>query len=140
MSEPLSVTVISTDQKMGYRAVTRDNEEIAIDYIPPYGEGNGYMPLELFLISLSACSSSSVALLLRKMRKTVTSIQVSANGTRREQHPTSFSHIELSFTIESPDAINEDVDKAIKASEDTICPVWAMIKGNVEVSTTYEIK
>jgi putative redox protein len=33
----------------------------------------------------------------------------------------------------SPDAADADVQKAIRMSEESLCPVWAMLKGSVEI-------
>jgi putative redox protein len=94
----LEVTVNSTDQKLGYIGALRSHPAVPIDYIPPLGDGQGYTPLELLLMSLAACSGGTVGLLLRKMGRTVTGVKVCAKGTRRNQHPTSFRNIHLEFT------------------------------------------
>jgi len=139
MANDLEVTVSSTDQKLGYIGALRDLPSIAMDYIPPLGDGKGYMPLELLLMSLAACSGGTVGLLLRKMGKGVSSIKVKAKGSRRETHPTSFQKIHLEFVLSSEDANDEDIQKAIKHAEDSVCPVWAMLKGNVEIISDYQI-
>ncbi len=139
MLAPLEVTVNSTDQKLGYTGSLRSHPAVPIDYIPPLGAGQGYTPLELLLMSLAACSGGTIGLLLRKAGKTVTGIKVCAKGTRREQHPTSFRNIHLEFTVSSDDAKDADMQKALRIAEDSICPVWAMVKGNAEISTEYRI-
>ena len=114
MADQLEVTVHSTNQKLGYTASLRDLPPIAMDYIPPFGDYQGYLPLELLLMSLSSCAGGTIGLLLRKMGKTVTAIKVNAKGTRREQHPTCFKTIQLEFTVNSSDAKDGDLQKAIK--------------------------
>jgi putative redox protein len=32
-----------------------------------------------------------------------------------------------------------DIEKAIQLAEDSVCPVWQMVKNNVEVTTEYKI-
>ena len=32
-----------------------------------------------------------------------------------------------------------DIQKAIQLAEDSVCPVWQMVKNNVEVTTEYKI-
>lgn len=139
MMAPLEVTVQSTNQRLGYTAALRSHPPIPIDYIPPLGDGQGYTPLEMLLISLGACSGGTIGLLLRKMGKTVSAIAVNAKGTRREQHPTSFQKIHLEFTVTTADASDADVQKALKLAEESVCPVWAMVKGNAEITTEYKI-
>ncbi len=97
------------------------------------------MPLELVLMSLGTCSGSSVAALLRRMGRTVSALDVHASGVRREQHPTSFESIMLRFALTSPDVEEEDMRKAIQLSEESICPVWDMLKGRVIITTGFDI-
>ena len=139
MIAPLEVTVHSTNQKLGYTGGLRDHPPIPIDYIPPFGDGQGYTPLEMLLMSLAACSGGTIGLLLRKMGRTVSGITVNAKGTRRQQHPTSFEKILLEFTVTSSDANDDDIRLAIRQAEESVCPVWAMVKGNAEIATKYKI-
>jgi len=139
MADQLEVTVKSTNQKLGYTGVLRSLPPIAMDYIPPLGDGQGYMPLELLLMSLGTCSGATVGHLLKIMGKSVTGIKVNVKGTRRAQHPLSFQKILLEFFVHSADVKDADMQKAIKLAEESICPVWAMVKGNVEVVTDYKI-
>ncbi len=139
MAGQLEVTVQSTNQKLGYTTALRSLPPIEIDYIPPLGDGQGYLPLEMLLMSLGACSGGTIGLLLRKMGKTVTGIKVDVQGSRREQHPTSFQKIHLAFTVTSADTKDLDMQKSIKLAEDSVCPVWAMVKGSAEITTDYKI-
>jgi putative redox protein len=139
MLAPMEVSVHSTNQKLGYTGALRSHPAIPIDYIPPFGDGQGYTPLEMLLMSLAACSGGTIGILLRKTGKTVTGITVNAKGTRREQHPTSFQKIFLEFTVNSADTKGADMEKAIKFAEESVCPVWAMVKGNAEIVTEYKI-
>ncbi len=139
MLAPLEVTVNSTDQKLGYTGALRSHPAVPIDYIPPLGDGQGYTPLELLLMSLAACSGGTIGLLLRKMGKTVAGIKVCAKGTRRDQHPTSFQKIHLEFVVSSDDTKDADMQKALKLAEESVCPVWAMVKGNAEIAAEYRI-
>jgi len=139
MAEQLEVTVNSTNQKLGYTGVLRSHPPIPIDYIPPLGDGQGYTPLELVLMSLAACSGGTVAFLLRKMGKNISGVKVNAKGIRREQHPTSFQRIILEFILTSEDTKDSDIQKAIQLSEESVCPVWAMLKNNVDIVPEYKI-
>lgn len=139
MAEQLEVTVNSTNQKLGYTGVLRSHPAIPIDYIPPFGDGKGYMPLELMLMSLASCSGGTIAFLLRKMGKNISGVKVNAKGIRRDQHPTSFQKIILEFILNSGDTQDADIQKAMRLAEESVCPVWAMLKGNVEIITGYKI-
>lgn len=141
MSEgPVTVSINLTNEKLRFKTVLRDNNPIVSDYIPPLGDGKGYMPLELFLVSFETCSGGTIVSLLRKKRKTVTSFSMRAEGFRREEHPTYFEKIILHCDLVSPDATDEDMRRCIELSEEKYCPVWSMIKGNVEVVCDFTIK
>jgi putative redox protein len=139
MLAQLEVIVHSTNQRLGYTTALRTHPPIPIDYVPPLGDGKGYTPLEMLLMSLGACSGGTIGLLLRKMGKTVESVKVNVKGTRREQHPTSFQKIHLEFTVTSGDTKDADMQKSIGLAEESVCPVWAMVKGNAEITHEYKI-
>jgi uncharacterized OsmC-like protein len=77
-------------------------------------------------------------MLIRKTRRSLESLSISAEGVRRETHPTSFEKITLSIRAKSSDATREDIEKVLQMAE-PICPVLAMIRGNVEVITELDI-
>lgn len=138
-SDELKIKLNLINNKLHFMGNAEGKEKVSIDYIPPYGDNLGHTSLELFLLSLSSCLGSSVLLLLRKMNKNISDFSINSNGKRRNQHPTCFEYINLNLEIKSDNTEKEDVEKAIKLSEDSICPVWAMIKGNVTVNVTFKI-
>jgi len=113
--------------------------EVQIDYIPPFGGEDGLMPMELLLISLAGCSCHTVMFLLKKMGKTVEDFKIDAVGQRRDEHPTVFTAIELQLSLKGDTLDAPSVEKAITMAEEKLCPVWAMLKGNVPVSWKYSI-
>lgn len=139
MEGQLEVTVDLANEKIQFTGTARSNPALTIDYVPPLGDGQGYMPLELLLISLASCSGATIAALLRKMRKNISGFKVNASGARRETHPTSFEKIFLEFILNSNDVSDSDMQKAIELSEKTYCPVWAMLKNNVEILSDYKL-
>ena len=137
--EPLEASVTLINDRIKFTGTAGDNPPVTIDYTPPIGDGEGYTSLQLFLVSLASCSGSSVALLLRRYRKTVSGLTVTARGIRRETHPTGFTRVDLTFAITSPDVTDADMEKAVRMSEETFCPVWAMLKTTVKVTWTCEV-
>jgi putative redox protein len=113
---------------------------VNLDYPAPLGEDQGFMPLEMLLLSLAGCSGHTVLLLLRKMRQPVESLAVEATGTRRDEHPTVFTRIEVRFTIIGQGVEPAAVERALKMSEEQLCPVWAMLKPSVEIVPAYQIE
>jgi putative redox protein len=136
---PLVVSLNLLNDKLHFIGKAGSRVPIDLDYIPPLGDNLGYMPLELFLISFGTCAASSVLVLLRKMGKIITGLDVKASGVRREQHPTAFEIITLEFILKSTDVDKAAFDKVITLSEESICPIWAMVKNNVKVVVEYTI-
>lgn len=136
----LEINLNSIDDKVKFSAVSRDNPEVIIDYFPPFGTGEGYTSLELLLFSFASCVCSTLAIILRgQMKRSITYLNAKAKGHVKEEHPKAISKIELELTLESPDAQEADVEKTLIALENKLCPVWAMIKGNVEIETGFSI-
>jgi putative redox protein len=140
MSDQLQVVVELVSHKVQFRGTAGDHPAIILDYVPPLGDDLGYTPLELLLMSLASCAGATIATLLRRMHKTVAGLTVVAHGSRRDSHPICFRQITLQFVLVSPDVAAAEMDKALRLAEDTYCPVWAMLKGNVEVKTGYTLR
>ncbi len=132
-----SITLIN--DKLHFNAIVENNEPISIDYTPPQGDNLGYTSLELLLLSLSSCVGSAVLTFLRKMKKTITGCEIIASGIRRTEHPIGFKKIILTISLKSSDTSVEDLKKVLLLAEDKYCPVWAMLKGNVEIEINHKI-
>lgn len=135
------VSVHLTNRKVGFTGVSKSHPEYTIpfDYKPPVGDGQGFNGLELLLLSLSGCSATSVVFLLRKMGKSVTGLRVNATGFRTEPPAIRFRKIALEFIVESGDVRDDDVQKTLLLAEQSVCPVWQMVKNNVEIVSAYRI-
>ena len=139
LQEEVSVQLIN--QKVKFTGISSANPDrpVNFDYKPPIGDGEGYNGLELLLMSLSGCSATAIVYLLRKMGKTISGLEVNAKGIRRDQPPIKFEKIFLEFILNSKDTKDADIQKAIQLAEQSVCPVWQMIKNNVEVVAGYKI-
>lgn len=135
------VIVNLTNNKIQFTGISPSNPDrpINFDYKPPMGDGQGYNGLELLLMSFAGCSGTAIVYLLRKMRKDISGMKVNAKGLRRDQPPIKFEKIFLEFILNSKDTKDIDIEKAIQLAEESVCPVWQMIKDNVEVVTEYKI-
>jgi len=132
-SKELNVSLNLVNDKLHFIGQTGANDPVSIDYTPPLGNNLGYTSLELFLMSFASCIGSAVLVLLRKMAKSVQGLEINASGIRREQHPTCFSVINLYLVLKSADVTGADLEKVIGLADEKLCPVYAMIKGNVDV-------
>ena len=90
-------------------------------------------------MSFAGCSGTAIVYLLRKMKKDISGMKVNAKGLRRDTPPIKFEKIFIEFILNSKDAKDDDIQKAIQLAEESVCPVWQMIKNNVEVVPKYKI-
>jgi putative redox protein len=136
----LEINLHTINDKVKFVSNSRNNPEISIDYFPPIGNGEGYTSLELLLISISSCISTTILTLLReKMHKNVATLKTNTKGVVRDEHPRALTHIQVEMIFESQDVEEADIKAALAVSEEKLCPVWAMLKGNVEISVSYVI-
>ncbi len=138
MGTMLTATAELKNDKMMFLGEAGGNT-VMTDYVPPYGDGQGFTPLQLFLVSLSACLGGTVQFLAKTMKRSVEGMTVSAEGDRRETHPTLFEKIRLHVRITSGDITDNDMRGMLKKAEETLCPVVAMIKSTVPLEITFEI-
>lgn len=139
-SETLQTQLKLINERLKFIGATEGQQAINIDYLPPLGDNQGYTSLELFLLSFSSCLGSAMLVFLRRMNKTIQSFEIQSTGHRKQEHPTAFSSIHLNIYLKSDDITKDDLDRVLKLSEDTYCPVWSMIKGNVSIETTFVIE
>jgi putative redox protein len=137
---PSELTVHAVQQGPMEFAISDGEHEVTIDYPLPGSERDlkGMTPLRLLLASLAGCSGSSIAVLLRRDGQPVERVEVTARGQRRDEHPTVMTSIDLEFVVYG--AVDPArVEHAVKLSEATICPVWAMLKAGTPVTSSYTV-
>ena len=64
---------------------------------------------------------------------------VTAEGDRRETHPTMFESIRLHVRVVSDDITEDDMAAMLRRAEEALCPVAAMVKATVPLHMDYEI-
>ncbi len=138
-NKEMNASLVLINERLHFSGTAGNNPPVSIDYIAPLGDNLGYTSLELLLLSLSSCLGSAVLTFLRKMKKEIRGFSVQCRGLRREEHPTAFQTIFLELAIESSAVTRDDLTKVLQLAEEAYCPVWAMLKGNVEIVVTYQI-
>lgn len=137
--EPVEIKLELINEKVKFLGVSSTNQDypITMDYLPPLGDGQGFLGLELLVMSFAGCVSTAVVALLRKTGKTVEGYKMSLKGYKRES-PLSLEKIEFEITVTSQDITDENILGVLKTAE-TISPVWMAIKNNVDVTYQYQI-
>ena len=102
-------------------------------------EGIGVSPSETLLIALAACSSVDVVEILKKKRKKLTSLEVSANGERDPNPPWAYRKIHVIYRIGGKGMTAKAVEQAIRLSLEKYCSVAATVSGVAKITSEYEI-
>jgi uncharacterized OsmC-like protein len=114
------------------------NHVLSMDY--PGESDRNPTPLEVLLASLAACAANTLHLVLcRKMGATVASLEVVATAQRREEHPTVLTEIDLLYRLQCEGLSAEVVERAIRAAEDVLCPVLAMLRPGTKITSSWRM-
>jgi putative redox protein len=97
-------------------------------------------PSELVLQALAGCTMMDCVSILTKARKQIMEFHVDVEAEEAETIPKVFINIHLTYNFVSPNLSSNDVERAIKLSEEKYCRVHAMLAGNVKMTSSYQIK
>jgi len=139
-SKELNTSIRLINNKLNFEGIVEGNQPVSIDYTPPLGDNLGYTSLELMLLSMSSCVGSAILTFLRKMHKNISGFEIHSKGIRNTEHPTCFKTIYLEIELVSDNVSDDDLNKVLQLAEETYCPVWAMLKGNVEMDVKYRVQ
>lgn len=136
---PVEIHLELVNQKVKFTGVSTTNPDIpvTIDYLPPLGDGEGFLGLELLVMSFAGCVSTGIVGLLRRMNKSISLYKMDVTGIKNEA-PLSLQKIDFTITVESNDISEEEIRSVLKKAEE-ISPVWIAIRNNVEVEWQYKI-
>jgi len=92
------------------------------------GDGAGFSPMPLVLVSLGGCMGVDVKLTLDKMREEIDDIKLEVIGELDEdKKPRTYKKIIINFFIYGKDLKEEKIKRAIKIAETELCNVSAML-------------
>jgi putative redox protein len=119
---------------------TGSGHAIVLDVSPEGGgRDTGVRPLELMLLGQAGCTAMDVVIVLEKMRKPVTGLEVAVEGERRGEHPQWFETIDVIYKVRGAGLKEKDVLKAIRLSETTYCSASAIMAKTATIRSRYEI-
>jgi putative redox protein len=103
------------------------------------GDGVGMKPSELLLVALCSCSAVDVVEILEKKRLKLTGLEISASAEQEKEAPWTFRKIHLIYKLKGKALSEKAVEQAITLSEDKYCSVAATLRGEAEITFSYEI-
>jgi putative redox protein len=101
--------------------------------------GSAATPMELLLLALGGCTGVDVIAILKKKRQQVSDYRIEVSGDRREEHPRSYTRLEVKHIVRGRNLSAQAVASAIELSETKYCSVAATLRGSAEIVSTYKI-
>jgi putative redox protein len=128
-------TIATWTKDMEFRVDFPPGESVVLTSLPlAERPGPGPSPMEVVQAAVAACTGMDVVLILRKMRKTLTSLRIEIDATRRADEPRIYTHLVLSYHFDGPDLDVNSVRRAIELSQEKYCSVTAMLRPTVAMS------
>src|SRR6267143_5871282 len=78
-------------------------------------------PMELLLIALGSCTAVDVISILKKKRQQITDYRVEVSGVRREEHPHSYTRLDVKHIVRGRAVSAQAVARAIELSDTKYC-------------------
>ena len=125
---------VSWQQALTFSGQTESGYQQTMD-----GNGEAISPMESVLLAVGACSSIDVVDILKKRRLTVHDCECDLTAERAEQPPRVFTAIHAHYKVKGDNLSDKDVDRAVALSAEKYCSAMLMLKGNVNITTSYEI-
>lgn len=102
-------------------------------------DGIGAKPSQMLLVAMSSCSGVDVVEILRKKRKTLTGLEITATGEQDPNPPWAYRKIHLHYRLTGGDLTEKAVEQAIDLSQNKYCSVSATVRGVAEITYDFEI-
>jgi putative redox protein len=135
-----SRVTLTLEEGMRIRAQNAHGAEDILDAAPPGGGGAGLTPMEFVLAALGACTAMDAISILRKKRQEVTDYRLEVEGVKADEHPKVYTAISVRHVFTGRGLSEAAVSHAIELSGEKYCSVMAMLRGSVQISTTFEIR
>jgi len=120
-----------------FRALTDSGLIYHFDSGPDVTDPN---PMDALIAGLGACTGMDVMTILRKKRLDVTGYVIDLDGDRRDEHPKSYTRIEIVHRVRGRGLSRAAVEDAVRLSETKYCSVYATLAPAVTLSSRVEVE
>ncbi len=96
-------------------------------------------PMELVLLALGSCTGCDVVTILQKKKVALHDFEIHIDAERSEEHPQVFTKIHLEFVFVGKGLNPVPLERAIELSQQKYCPVSAMLRPSVPITTSFRI-
>ncbi len=122
----------------GKRFISTDSTGHSVVMSTP-DENTGMKPSELILSALAGCASVDVVDILAKKHTPLTYLEVQVSAEQDADPPWTFRKFHLNFLAKGEGLTEKSLEQAIALSEERYCSVAATLRGEAEITTSYEI-
>jgi len=91
-------------------------------------------PMEMMLMALGGCTAMDIESLINKMRTPAEEFQIEIDAERSAEHPRVFTKIHMTFIFKGADLNRQNIEKAVRFSQEKYCSVSAMLSRAVDIS------
>jgi putative redox protein len=102
-------------------------------------QGIGVAPSQMLLIALASCSAVDIVEILKKKRKKLTVLEVTAIGEQDPEPPWAYRKIHIKYLLGGETLTKKAVEQAIHLSQEKYCSVAATVRGVAQITTEYRI-
>ncbi|MGB1253689.1 MAG: OsmC family protein [Candidatus Promineifilaceae bacterium] len=102
-------------------------------------EWKALKPSDLLVLSLLSCSGYDVVMILKRQRQQMTNLYIEADAEHASEAPYQFTKIHLNYKVEGKNLDPKKVERAIILSEEKYCSVAATLRGNVDITHSFEV-
>ena len=85
-------------------------------------------------MGVAGCTAVDVVLVMEKKRVNVTDFQINISGTRADEHPKRYTHIQIEYVLTGTGIRERDVERAIQLSEEKYCSAIGSLNATFEHS------
>ncbi|TDF37432.1 hypothetical protein EYS14_14885 [Alteromonadaceae bacterium M269] len=129
----MKATVVWQDD-LKFKGETDTGHTLELD-----GDGNIMTPMESVLLSVGACSSIDVVMIMKKARQDITDCRCEMSAVRADDAPRVFKSIHAKYFVSGNDVSEKQLARAVELSCEKYCSVMLMLAGNVEITTEFEL-
>ena len=129
-------------ENMAFVAESASGHAVVMDGPQELGGRNlGPRPMEMLLMSVGACSSVDVVMILKKARQAVTDCWVDLSAQRADTEPKVFTEIHLHFVVTGRELAENHVRRAVELSAEKYCSASIMLgRAGCRVTHDFEIR
>ena len=129
-------------ENMAFVAESDSGHAVVMDGPQELGGRNlGPRPMEMLLMSIGACSSVDVVMILKKARQNITDCWCELSAKRADSDPKVFTEIHLQFVVTGKELGESHVKRAVELSAEKYCSASIMAaRGGCKVTHGYEIR